>query len=202
MKDIALAPEYSDVIAIIIFNVILSGIAILLVLQKIHYTGGGQYMAYFWSIFMGVLAFAVLLAGVVFVVFWLVKSFLVKYFCDSGSEWGFRTVAAVTGYAYLPDIVIALIGAFAAWFLFPQMTFNLSDMEAAMRALADYQAQMSWIKLFLTLPLSVIGLFWKSYLGGLGARYGTKGKCTFGMGFAVFLVLGLVGLLISNLGLL
>jgi predicted nucleic acid-binding Zn ribbon protein len=70
------------------------------------------------------------------------------------------------------------------------------------RARADYQVQMKWIGLFFTLPLSLIGFFWKSYLGGLGARFRTGEKCSFNHGFTVFLVLGLVGLVISNIGLL
>ena len=46
------------------------------------------------------------------------------------------------------------------------------------------------------LPFDLFGLLWKSYLGGLGAHFGTKEKCSLGMGIAVFFVLSLIGFLI------
>jgi len=200
MRDIASAPDYSGGIAIIVFRIVCSGIVIWVALQRMHFVGENRYLAMFQAIFGAMLTFSLFLGVGMLAAFWIFKSLLVRPMCDSGSGWNFKTVMAVTGYAHLPDLLIAVVGILVVWFSFPQITFNLSDEVAATHALADYQAQMKWINLFSTLPLSLIGFFWKSYLGGLGTRFGTKEKCSFARGFAVFLVLGLVGLLIANIG--
>ncbi len=127
----------------------------------------------------------------------MIKSLIVKYFCDSGSSWDFKVAACITGYAYIADIVIGVLGLVVLWFLLPTFQLDTGDLEAVRQALSGYQAQLNWLKLIYSLPLSLLGLLWKSYLGGLGAKFGTKEKCSLGTGIAVFFVLGFIGILIS-----
>lgn len=198
MRDIALSPDYGGPVLILLLQTILSGVALAVAFQKIHVTGPSEYVAIFWNFMSGILVLALFLAMGMLVAFWLVKTALVRTLCDNTSQWDFKTVAAVTGYAYIADVTIQLVGLAVTLVLLPEMTANLSDIDAARMALANFTAQTRWIKL-ISLPLGVVGLVWKSYLGGVGTRFGTKNKCSFGTGFAVFLVLGLVGFLISAL---
>ena len=61
----------------------------------------------------------------------------------------------------------------------------------------NYRAQINTLNLTFSLPVSLLGLIWKSYLGGLGTDFGTNGKCSVSTGFVVFFALGLIGLLVS-----
>jgi len=195
MRDIALVPDYEGVVVIIVMELILAVSAIALVFQKIHFVGKHA------NTIMGFVALGVTLGFIlaigITVVRWLIKSLLVRYACDSGSAWNFKTAASITGYAYLADIIIGLIGMPVSWFLIPSMTVDTTNLQAAIQTMNSYRAQLSWLNLVYTLPFSLFGLLWKSYLGGLGARFGTEEKCSFSTGIVVFFVLGLIGLLIS-----
>lgn len=161
--------------------------------------GDTRFMATFWSFLTWGLIGDVWLAGVALVVFWMVKSWLVKIACNCGSGWNFKTAAAVTGYAYIADFVVGIVGVVVAAYLLPEVIFDLSDLDAAGQALIEYQDQINWSRWLFTLPLFFVGVIWKSYLGGLGTRFGTKERCLLGKAFAVFLLLGLVGVLIGSL---
>jgi len=195
MRDIALAPDYEGVAIIIVMELVSAILAIALVLQKIHFVG--EYANTVMGFVTLGLTLGFIFAIGIIIVRWLIKSLIVRYACDSGSAWNFKTAASITGYAYLPEMIIGLIGICVSWFLIPSMTFNVADLEVARQQLESYQAQLNWLKLLCTLPFSFFGLLWKSYLGGLGARFGTKEKCSLDTGIAVFFVLGLISLLIS-----
>jgi len=197
MRDIALAPDYGGVIVVIVLQIVLTSVAVVIVMQKIRFSG--PYAAEIGGLVSGVLAFAMFVAVIPLLIKWLVKSLIVKYACDSESGWDFKTAASITGYAYVVTLVISIPGIFIAWFLLPTFHLNTTglDSTAMTQAFNDYEAQLSWLKFGYTLPFSLLGLIWKSYLGGLGARFGTKEKCSLSRGLVVFFVLGLIGLLFS-----
>jgi len=195
MRDIALAPDYEGAVVIIAVKLILAILAVVLVLQKIHFIGehANAMMSF---VTLGLILGFIFAIGII-IVRWLIKSLIVRYACDSGSAWDFKTAASITGYAYLPEIIISVIGLCVSWVLIPSMTVDMTNLQAAMQTLESYQAELNWLKLLYTLPFSFFGLLWKSYLGGLGARFGTEEECSLGTGIVVFFVLGLIGLLIS-----
>ena len=197
MQDIALAPEYGGALLIIVLQMIVAGFGIWLFLQKVTFTGAPAEMSWLWGFLTGVLAFAVFLGVFALVLMWLVKALLVKWLCNSGSDWNFKTAAAVTGYAYIADLVFGVIGILMIWLLVPQVVINVSSPETAAEAFANCNAQFTRLKFLFTLPASLLGLTWKSYLGALGARFGTREKCSLSTGFIVFFVLGLLGILIG-----
>jgi len=195
MRDIAGAPDYSGVLVIIMFQIVVAILAVLGVMQKIRFVGPSQQVSWIWGFVGGIMAFAVILSGLVLVGFWMLKSLIVKHSCDNGSGWTFKVAAAVTGYAYISDLIFGVLGAVVVWVLLPQFTVDVSSVNAATQSLANFTAQANWLKLWYSLPFSFIGLAWKSYLGSLGTRFGTKEKCSLGRAFVVFFVLGLVGVL-------
>lgn len=199
MKDIGLAPDYGGPLVLVTLRIIIAAVAIAVAFQKIVWTGDSNLTSQVQGILSGVIAFAVLIGVLLFITFWLVKSFLVNLLCDNGSGWSFATAASVTGYAYIADLVFGVIGLIVIYSLIPPITFNVSDLEATRRALADYQAQVLGIKLLFSIPISFVGLLWKSYLGGLGTKFGTNEKSSVISGFVVFLGLALLGWLISFL---
>lgn len=195
MEDIGLAPDYEGASIVIVFLMILAAVAMVLAFQKIQVVG--DLASQVWSLVSGIIVFAVVLSFGVMIVRWLVKSFLVRLGCDSGSGWNFKTAAVVTGYAYMADVIVAILSLLVLWSVMPSFTINTANLDAAQADLANFQAQLRWIKLVYSLPVSLLGLVWKSYLGGLGAHFGTKRACSKGTGFIVFFVLGLIGLLIT-----
>jgi hypothetical protein len=195
MRDIALAPDYEGVLVVIVLNIVFFSVAVGIILQKIQFSG--PHAETISGIVSGLLIAAIFIGGILEVAMWAVKSLIVRYACDSGSGWDFKTAASITGYAYIADIIMGLIGLCIGWFLLPTFHFETADIEAMKQALNDYEAQLSWLRLLYALPFSLFGLLWKSYLGGLGARFGTKERCPLLMGVAVFLILGLIGFLIS-----
>lgn len=133
------------------------------------------------------------------VAYWLGKALIVKYTCDSGSAWTFTTAASVTGYSYLPELILGIISLAVVYPMIPTITFNVSDLAATRAAIANYQAQLLWLRIIVSLPIGIIILVWKSYLGGLGTKFGTQKKASLALGFTVFLILGLLGWGISFL---
>jgi hypothetical protein len=195
MEDISLAPDFAGVGIIIILEIVLSIMATVLVFQKLQFVGPSANAII--SVVTGALVFAIALGVAIFLLRWLVKSLLVKAACDSGSSWSFSAAASVTGYAYLADTIVGTIGLIASWFLIPSVVIDTTNLSQALITMTQYQAQINWLKLIFTLPMSIIGVVWKSYLGGLGAHFGTKSRCSRGTGIAVFLVLGIIGLVIN-----
>jgi hypothetical protein len=199
MEDVAHWPDYAGPVVIIFFLAVLASVDISLVYQKIQWTGDPAVISAAQNMVTGIIAIAIVIGVLIVVVFWLVKSLLVKAFCDGGSGWSFGTAASVTGYAYIADLIIGIIAAIVVIPLLPSVTFNVSDTSALSTTIANYQAQILWIRLGISLPLEFVGLIWKSYLGGLGTKYGTDERSSLGKGFAVFFVLALLGLLITFL---
>jgi hypothetical protein len=197
MQDISLAPDYFGVVVIIILETVIAGAGVALALQKIQLTGpnASTVMGMLGSILM----LTVLLVPFIIAIRWFFKSWLVKMGCDNESSWDFETAASVTGYAYLADVVIGVVGLFILWLFLPTLSIDTSNLEIATQQIEAFKAQTAWLQLVFTLPASLIGVAWKSYLGGLGAHTGTRKKCSVQQGFAVFIVLGLIGLAISFL---
>jgi len=193
MRDIALAPDYEGVLVVIVLEVVFLSVALVMVLQKIQLSGPNTETI--MGMVSGLLVAATFVAGILLVAKWIIKSLIVKYACDSGSGWNFKTALSITGYAYIANIMMSIIGMCIAWFLLPTIHLDTTDIEIMRQAFNDYEAQLNWLNLLYTLPFSLFGLLWKSYLGGLGAHFGTKEKCSLGMGVAVFFVLSLIGFL-------
>jgi hypothetical protein len=199
MKDIGLAPDYGGPVLLVFLEIILGGVTISLAYQKIEFTGDSQMISQVQGYLSAILSLAIFFVVLFAFAYWLVKSLLVKSLCDGGSGWSFGTAASVTGYAYLSDIIIGVIGLIVVYPLLPSMTLNVSDLDAARQALANFQAQALWIRLVISIPLNLVALIWKSYLGGLGTKFGTHERTSLTTGFFVFLVLALLGWLISFL---
>jgi hypothetical protein len=199
MKDIGLWPEYGGPLVLVILETVLAAATVSLAFQKIQWTGDPQIISQVQNTISEVITLAVVLSAVLFLAFWLVKSWLVKALCDGGSGWSFETAASVTGYAYLADIIFGIISLLVVYPLLPSVTLNASDLDATRQALANFQAQTLWIELAVAIPIGFIALLWKSYLGGLGTKFGTLERCSVRLGFVVFLILALLGWLISFL---
>lgn len=195
MQDVALAPDYGGAFAILVTEMILSGVLIAVALQKIQLTG--PYASLVGAQIASVLSIAVVLAFGLFIVRWLIKSWLVYAASNSGSNWSFKTAAVVTGYAYFADIMVLFAGLLMIWLAIPTVVIDTSNLAAAQRSVASLQANITWLRFTYTLPVTFAGLLWKSYLGGLGTHHGTQKLCSVGKGFTVFLILGLIGVLIS-----
>lgn len=195
MRDIALAPDYEGVLVVLVSDFVLLSVAVAVVLQKIQLSG--PHAKTISGMVSGLLLAAIFIALILLVAKWAIKSLIVKYACDSGSKWNFKTAASITGYAYIADIIMSIIGICIAWFLLPTFHLDSTDLEAMRQAFNDYEAQLNWLSLVYALPFSLFGLLWKSYLGGLGAHFGTKERCSLGMGIAVFSALSLIYFLFS-----
>ena len=179
MQDIALAPDYGGVILILGLEFVVGAAVVWAAMQKIHFVNLGASAGPVWGLIDAILAIAVVLVGVLLGVFWVVKSYLVKSLCDSGSGWNFKTAAAVTGYAYIADIVVTLIGAVILTLLLPEITIDASNAAAAQQALAEYQARAGYLKWYYTLPTAFLGLAWKSVLGLWGPSLERRGGVRF-----------------------
>ena len=195
MKDIAQAPSYDGISVIVIVEIILASIAAAMILQKFQITGPQSDTI--MSLILGALTLSLFLRLASRVFKWVLKALIVRYTCDSVSSWDFKTAASITGYAYIAEIIVGMLGLFVGVFLLPTFYIDTSNWEVARQSLNDYQAQLMVLQLLYTLPLSLLGLLWKSYLGGLGTRFGTKEMCSLGRGFGVFFGLGLIGLLVA-----
>lgn len=194
MEDIASAPSYEGIVIIAIAEIVLMSVAAIFISHKIELSG--PYSSTITGILSLALALGVFGGFVLSAIKWAIKSYLVKVACDNQSGWHFKTAASITSYAYAADIVINVFGTCLGWFLIPTFHIDTANLAAARQSLSEYQAQIAWLELTYTLPLSLLGLSWKSYLGGLGTHFGTKKLCSLGTGIAVFFGLGLIGVLI------
>jgi hypothetical protein len=57
---------------------------------------------------------------------------------------------------------------------------------------ANYTAQVTALKFSYTLPSLFLALLWKSYLGAVGTKNGTKDMCKLSGAFLIFFLLGLI----------
>lgn len=195
MRDIAFAPDYEGPVVVIVAESVLALLTFALVFQKISLVG--PYASAVMGFVSVVLAVAFIIGVILTVGRWLVKAWIVKYACDSESGWDFKTAASVTGYSYFPAVVLGFLSMVVLWFLMPSFVLDTSNLEADLVAANAYSAELQWLMLVYGLPFSFVVLIWKSYLGGLGAHFGTREKCSLGLAFVVFFLLGLVGFLIS-----
>jgi hypothetical protein len=196
MQDIAAAPDYGGVLAVLIVQCIATMLSFVVVLQKLQFVGtyADEVSSLVFALVGGILLVA---TPITLVIKWAIKSLLVRYSCDSQSGWSFKTAASVTGYAYVADVVVSIIGIVVLWYFVPTLVVDVSNQEAAQQAMTDWQTKISWLKAFYTLPATVLGLLWKSYLGGLGSHFGTQRRCSVVKGTVVFILLGLIVALIG-----
>jgi len=199
MQDIGLAPEYTGPMLLIIFRAILLAVTIALAYSKIQWAGDPNLINRVSGLLSGIITLAMVMGVGLVLAYWLGKALIVKYTCDSGSAWTFKTAASVTGYAYVPELILGIIGLVVVYSMIPAITMNVSDLDATRTALENYQAQVLWIQIIFSVPVSIIGVIWKSYLGGLGTKFGTQKKASLALGFTVFLILSLLGWGISFL---
>jgi len=199
MQDIGLAPEYTGPMLLIIFRAILLAVTIALAYSKIQWAGDPNLISRVSGLLSGIITLAMVMGVGLVLAYWLGKALIVKYACDSGSAWTFKTAASVTGYAYVPELILGIIGLVVVYSMIPAITMNVSDLDATRTALANYEAQLLWIQIIFSVPISIIAVVWKSYLGGLGTKFGTQKKASLALGFTVFLILSLLGWGISFL---
>ncbi len=198
MQDIAAAPDYGGVIVLLILEILIVSITLWVALQKFQFVGPQNIVSMAWSLISGLSALVVFISALLYFVFWIIKSVLVKSLCNTGSEWSFTKAAAVTGYAYVADVVFAAIGTIMAWLILPTVVIDISSEAAATQAFAQYQALLGQ-RLMYAIPISLIGLLWKSYLGGIGTYFGTNKRCPLLTAIFVFFILGFIGFLISQI---
>lgn len=195
MKDIGEAPDYQGfyIIAVAAFIEIIASVS--MALQKIQFVGtyAGQVNAFL----VDILSISVFLGLIIYVAEWAVKSLIVKYACDQGSAWDFKTAASVTGYAYVADVVVSVLSIAVSWAFVPTFVVDTTNLTTATASISSYQGQLNLLRLEVSLPFSLLALLWKSYLGGLGTHFGTQERCSIGLGLVVFFVLGLVGIAIG-----
>lgn len=197
MADIGRAPDYGGVIVLFVLWIILSTIGVIIMTSKMEFTG-----TYSYEVTSGVMAgvtIVLFLAPIITFARWLVKSFMVRYACES-KNWNYETAASVTGYAYLPNVILSFFWIFVIIAIVPPVVVDTTNLEQALVQLQMYDAQTAWITIGLNLIGSVLVLLWKSYLGGIGAHAGTRESCSESTGTMWFLVIGFIGLLIDIWG--
>ncbi len=197
MKDIALAPDYVGVIVILFCQVVIGIIAAIYMFSKIQVTGpyAGAVLAFVSPIITAAFGLAFILMPVR----WLVKSAIVWKAADSGSRWDFKSAASVTGYAYIADLVVSLIVTPLLFLSLPTLVIDTSNLEVLRQLTANYSAQVTALKFSYTLPSLFLALLWKSYLGAVGTKNGTKDMCKLSGAFLIFFQLGLILVVINIL---
>lgn len=199
MKDIGLAPDYGGPIFLVILRTIMGIVAISVVFEKFQLVGDSETVSQVWGFVSEVITIAAVIAVFIFIIYWVVKSVLVEYTCDDGSKWSFATAASVTGYAYIADVIIGIVAFILAFELMPSVTINVTSVDAARQSVANFRSQYFETSLAIGIPSGLLGIIWKSYLGGLGTKTGTREQCTLSKAFAIFFFLALLGWLISYL---
>lgn len=198
MKDIALDPDYGGVAVIMVLQFVFSGILVSAVLSKFYYTG--PYAAKLSSMVASGIGLAMLLLVILLPLRWLIKSVIVWKACDAGSGWNFKIAASVTGYVYIADFVLGLISGIIVFYLMPTIHMDTSNLEQTVDMLKNvYEPQIRSIRQY-ALPITFVGILWKSFLGGIGTHFGTDEKCHMSMGIAVFFLLALISFAFSLLG--
>lgn len=195
MEDVALAPSYGEVFMILAVMMFAALILIAFVFSKIQFVGLSLSPA-FWGIMIFAMVIGVVFAYGLIVAVWLIVSVIVKFACNRGSDWDLKSAASITGYTFLVDIILGFISAAVFGFFIPPIPIDVANPELTQQTIANLTLQLNWLRIC-WLPASFLGIVWKSHLGGLGANFGTRGKCSKKMGFAVFFCINLVGLLIA-----
>jgi hypothetical protein len=194
MEDIGLSPDYGGVIGLFVIWTIISIIGIALALPKLQFVG--TYGDVVTSGVMSGVVLAVVLSPIIMIVRWLVKSYLVRHMTDSNS-WNFETAAAVTGYAYLPNVLLNIVGILVAWVLIPPIIIDTTNLTTALAQMEAYNVSIMWVSIGLNSILAIVGLIWKSSLGSYGTYYGTHKNIAKDSAFGTFLILGFIGFLID-----
>lgn len=195
MTNIASAPDYVGVVFIIVLSAVMGTFSAAIMFQKLQFTGPYEQEIAFAA--NSILMLLLLVVPIIMIIRWLVKSLLAYLLCDSGSSWDFEDAASVTGYSYAPSLLMSLIGIFIIWTFVPTVTIDTTNPELAMIILENQIATLSWIQIVFTLPVTLIELFWKSYLGGIGVHESTLGECSENKAFIIFIFLGLLGILLD-----
>lgn len=197
MKDVAFAPDYGGVAVIMVLQFVFGGILVSGVLSKFYFTG--PYAAKLSGIVSSGIGLAMVLLVVLLPLRWLIKSVIVWKACDAGSKWSFKRAASVTGYAYIADFVLGLISGIIVLYFMPTIHMDTGDLEQAVEMLRNvYEPQIRSISQSV-LPITFVGILWKSFLGGIGTHFGTDEKCSKFMGIVVFFLLALVSFAFSLL---
>lgn len=196
MRDIGLKPDLGGVVIILILQGALSIASISIVMSKFHITG--TYAQQFVSMMNSIVAAAAILALLLLVLRWVVKTVIVWKACDSGSGWSFSNAAAVTGYAYAVQVAVGAILTAVTPLILPEFHLDITNLETVTQAIETYTSQTMTL-LLAQLPINLVVLVWKSYLGGVGTHFGTEKMCSKGMGIGVFLLLGFIGFAVSLL---
>lgn len=194
MRDVGLRPEFGGVFIVLTLEIALSIASISIVMSKFQVTG--TYATTVMGTLNVMLGVAVIIGILLVFLRWLVKSAIVWKVCDGGSSWSFKSAASVTGYAYIVEIVAGLISVALIALFFPVLHLDVSDLEIARQTLQTYQSRVMTLTVY-QLPITFLTLFWKSYLGGVGAHYGTEKMFSKAAGISVFFVLGLIGILVN-----
>jgi len=197
MRDIGLAPDYGGVAIILVLKFALMIAVVWIAVSKFHITG--TYATEVTLILSGALIVVVIIGFFLVLLRWVVKSAIVWKACDEGSRWSFSSAAVVTGYAYIAEVLVAMIWVPVASLLLPVLHLDVSSLEAARQAVEAYQSQVMALYVY-QIPVTLLALVWKSYLGGVGAHHGTRETCSKTMGIIVFFVLGLIGMIASFVG--
>ncbi|TFG04903.1 hypothetical protein EU538_11895 [Candidatus Thorarchaeota archaeon] len=195
MDDISSSPDYTGALLVMVLNAIFGIVAVSVLLQKMQFIGpnAGAVRAVEASILSQLL----LVTPIVLIGRWLLKSFVVYWICGGAHPWDFKTAAAITGYSYVPTIVLALLSTTVSWFVMPTIIIDTTDMQLAVVRLEYELSQISPYLTILSVVFSLVGVTWKSYLGGIGVYEGTGGRGSELVGFAVFFVLGFIGFFID-----
>jgi hypothetical protein len=194
MEDIGHIPDYEGVLVIFVLWTIVTAIDVFLTLPKIQFSGSNGELLN--SLIVSTAWASLILVPILLIIRWLIKSYLIQHGCDS-NKWDFGTAASVTGYAYLPNVVFSLVGAILTWMFMPSIVINTTNLDQAYVQLLQFASQTMWISVGIPTGLSFIALFWKSKLGSYGAYSGTRGTCSEGSAFGIFLLIGFIGLLID-----
>jgi hypothetical protein len=190
MKDIALAPDYAGVIFILFCQAAVGIAAVAIALSKVQVTGpfAESVLIFVTPVIAVALAFSFILVPVR----WLLKSVIVWKLADSGSMWEFKKAASVTGYAYIADLIVSLIATPLMFLVIPTLVIDTSSLEVMRQLTANYVAQIAALKISYTLPSLFLALLWKSYLGAVGTKHGTRDMCKLSGAFLLFFLLGLI----------
>ena len=198
MEDIAASPDCIGPILIMAFYVATFSSYAYCVHRKFYITG--PYAQILKNELAITLALSVILAALLFPIRWILKSLVVWKACDKGSSWDFRRALSITGYAYIADLVTSLATALMIATLAPTFHIDTSDLTEALRLLKEeYSAEIRVLERY-GLAFRFGASVWKSYLGALGVYHGTEGRCPKPLGFAVFLALSLITVLMTAAG--
>ena len=193
MRDIVGAPDYAGGVFVVALYLVVLVFGVIVVSQKIRFLELGSFMGGFSALIIVLFVVVALVTMLVRVGFWLLKSLLVKSLCDDGSGWSFKVAAAVTGYSYIADVLFSAVQVLLLWLLLPNYTISFAGSLFGMVDSAKFlYSDLRWFMWGIGLPLSFLGLIWKSWLGRWGTYFGTKEKCSLRKAFVVYFLLGLI----------